>query len=86
MPESGGQVTGGRNREHLRRASVDFEYSEKVQGLLTRLEGFMDEFVYPSERTYLEQHEADENWWKIPPNMDYLKNEAIAIVLLIWIL
>jgi acyl-CoA dehydrogenase len=69
---------GRGSQRHMRRASVDFDYSEKVQKLRARLEGFMDEFVYPNERTYQEQHEATENRWKIPPIMEDLKKEAKA--------
>jgi acyl-CoA dehydrogenase len=57
---------------------MDFDYSEKVQRLRARLEGFMDEFVYPNEKTYHEQHEAAENRWTIPPIMEDLKKEARA--------
>src|SRR3712207_9244257 len=74
MPESahGAGITAPLKR----RASVDFDHSEKVQELRTRLEGFMDEFVYPNERTYREQHEAAENRWTSPPIMEDLKKGA----------
>src|SRR3712207_7631544 len=73
MPES---AHGAGSQRHKRRASVDFDYSEKVQELRTRLEVFMGEFVYPNERTYREQHEAAENRWTIPPIMEDLKKGA----------
>ncbi len=57
---------------------MDFDYSEKVRKLRAQLEGFMDEFVYPNERTYHEQHEAAGNRWEIPPIMEDLKREAKA--------
>ena len=34
---------------------MDFDHSEKVLGLREELTGFMDEHVYPNERTYAEQ-------------------------------
>ncbi|HEX2728340.1 MAG TPA: acyl-CoA dehydrogenase [Rubrobacteraceae bacterium] len=57
---------------------MDFDYPEKVQRLRARLEAFMDEFVYPNEKTYKEQHEAAEDRWTIPPIVDELKAEARA--------
>jgi acyl-CoA dehydrogenase len=57
---------------------VDFDYPEKVQRLMARLEAFMDEFVYPNEKTYKEQHEAAEDRWTIPPIVEELKSEARA--------
>jgi acyl-CoA dehydrogenase len=58
------------------RAPLNFDYSEKVQKLRTRLEAFMDELVYPNEKTYREQLEAAENRWTVPPIMEDLKKEA----------
>jgi acyl-CoA dehydrogenase len=55
---------------------LNFDYSEKVQKLRTRLEAFMDELVYPNEKTYREQLEAAENRWTVPPIMEDLKKEA----------
>jgi len=58
------------------RATLNFDYSEKVQKLRARVESFMDEFVYPNERTYREQLEAAEDRWAVPPIMEELKKEA----------
>jgi acyl-CoA dehydrogenase len=58
------------------RAQLNFDYSEKVKGLRGRLEAFMDELVYPSEKTYREQLEAAEDRWTVPPIMEELKQEA----------
>ena len=55
---------------------MNFDYSEKVQGLRGRLEAFMDEFVYPNERTYREQLEAAKSRWTVPPIMEDLKEKA----------
>ena len=53
-----------------------FEYSEKTLELREHLEAFMDEFVYPSERTFQEQVEAGEDRWSTPPLMEELKEKA----------
>jgi acyl-CoA dehydrogenase len=57
---------------------LNFDYSEKVQRLVSRLEAFMDERVYPNERVFEEQHEAAESRWTVPPIMEELKGEARA--------
>jgi acyl-CoA dehydrogenase len=57
---------------------LNFDYSEKVQKLVSRLEAFMDELVYPNERVFEEQLEAAENRWTVPPIMEELKGEARA--------
>jgi succinate dehydrogenase/fumarate reductase flavoprotein subunit len=59
-----------------RSTSVNFDYSEKVQDLRAELERFMDEHVYPNEKTYEEQHAAFEDRWSIPPIMEELKEKA----------
>ena len=53
-----------------------FDYSEKTLELREHLEAFMDEFVYPSERTFQEQVEAGEDRWSTPPLMEELKEKA----------
>ena len=53
-----------------------FEYSEKTLELREHLEAFMDEFVYPNERTFQEQVEAGEDRWSTPPLMEELKEKA----------
>ncbi|BBL79772.1 acyl-CoA dehydrogenase [Rubrobacter xylanophilus] len=58
---------------------MDFAYSERVQELRGRLVEFMEEFVYPNEKTYKEQLEeatARGERWTIPPVMEELKREA----------
>ncbi|WP_444888407.1 acyl-CoA dehydrogenase family protein [Microbulbifer sp. JMSA008] len=53
---------------------MEFEYSEKVQGLLERLKNFMQEYVYPAESTYIQQLQDDP--WGEPPIMEALKEKA----------
>ena len=55
---------------------MDFEYSTKVEELRARLLAFMDEVVYPNERTYYEQHEAAKDHWHTPPVMEDMKARA----------
>jgi acyl-CoA dehydrogenase len=55
---------------------MDFDYSEKVQGLSAELTEFMDEYVYPNEKTYKDQLAASGERWSIPPIMEELKEKA----------
>ena len=57
---------------------MEFEYNEKTRMALEQLQGFMDEHVYPNEQTYLDQHEAAEDRWQIPPIVEELKEKARA--------
>ncbi|MBA2441492.1 MAG: acyl-CoA dehydrogenase family protein [Rubrobacter sp.] len=60
---------------------MDFEYSEKVQKLRERLEAFMDEHIYPNEKTFHEQLEdatSRGERWQVPPIMEELKDRARA--------
>ncbi|MEJ6784790.1 acyl-CoA dehydrogenase family protein [Aminobacter sp. Piv2-1] len=53
---------------------MDFEYSARTKDLLERLNAFMDEHVYPNERRYHEEVEADR--WGHPPVLEELKAKA----------
>lgn len=56
---------------------MNFSYSEKTVELQKRLTAFMDEFVYPNEKVYMEQLNAQEDRWaEIPPIMEELKVKA----------
>jgi acyl-CoA dehydrogenase len=55
---------------------MDFEYSGKVQKLRAELTEFMNEYVYPNEKTYHEQVAEADNRWETPPIMDELKEKA----------
>src|ERR671927_559797 len=57
---------------------MNFDYSEKVQRLRAELAEFMDEHVYPNEKTYQDQLNAAESRWTIPPIMEELKEKAKA--------
>ncbi len=53
---------------------MNFEYSEKVKGLLEKLTAFMDEYVYPNEDK-MHQQVAESNW-NTPPIMKELQAKA----------
>src|SRR5438067_511095 len=54
-----------------------FEHSPKVKEWQTRLSAFLNEHVYPQERTYYEQLAAGDRW-RIPMVMEELKVKARA--------
>jgi len=55
---------------------VDFEHSRKSQELQEKLLDFMDNHIYPNERTYVDQMMAQEDVHVMPPVMEQLKKEA----------
>src|SRR5471030_3494964 len=56
---------------------MDFEYSEKVQGLRKRLIAFMDEHIYPNESKYYAHVRGDKRWEAVPI-IEELKPKARA--------
>ncbi|MGB5324949.1 MAG: acyl-CoA dehydrogenase family protein, partial [Pseudomonadales bacterium] len=56
---------------------MDFEYSEKVQGLRAKLLAFMDKHVYPNEQLF-EQQVNEGNPWEPPAILEELKVKARA--------
>jgi acyl-CoA dehydrogenase len=57
---------------------MDFEPSDRCKDFSERLTAFMDERVYPAERTYEEQLRAADSPHAEPPVMEELKDEARA--------
>ncbi|MGH7856618.1 MAG: acyl-CoA dehydrogenase family protein, partial [Candidatus Binatia bacterium] len=55
---------------------MEFEYDEKTQKMLAKVQSFMNEHVYPNEAEYYRQHEALPDRWQAPPMMDELKAKA----------
>ena len=55
---------------------MNFDHSEKVLELRERLEAFMEENIYPNEKTYHEQLEASGDRWSTPQIMEDLKEKA----------
>ena len=57
---------------------MNFEYTDKVNDLIKRLNDFMDEHIYPVEHAYKEYFQTAENPWATPPLMEELKEKAKA--------
>lgn len=57
---------------------MNFENSDKVKDLLTRLRSFMAEHVYPNEKAYYDFVHDHTNLWKEWPGMEALKEKARA--------
>jgi acyl-CoA dehydrogenase len=57
---------------------MDFEYNEKCKLALSKLGGFMDEYIYPNEVAYHQQHDQLPDRWQTPPMMEELKAKARA--------
>ncbi|WKA52067.1 acyl-CoA dehydrogenase [Planococcus liqunii] len=56
---------------------MDFSYSDKTAKLQEQLTLFMEEHVYPNEKLFEEQLNAQENRWsQVPPIMEELKQKA----------
>lgn len=56
---------------------MDFSHSDKVKELLARVTTFMDEHVYPNEKTYADQMVAfGANRWQVPQIVEDLKVKA----------
>ena len=57
---------------------MEFEFSDKVQDLRTRLTAFMEEHVYPNEATYSAQLGGAPDRWQPVPIVEELKEKAKA--------
>lgn len=56
---------------------MEFEYSDKVKGLVERVSAFMDEHIYPAEAVYKAQVDEGDRW-AVPPIIEELKAKAKA--------
>jgi acyl-CoA dehydrogenase len=54
---------------------MDFDFSKRVEDYRAKLLAFMDEHVYPNEKTYHDQLAAGDRW-ESPPIMEELKSMA----------
>ena len=52
---------------------MNFEYSEKVQDLIKRVEGFLETHLFPIEIELNEEIEGGDDRWQIPPRIEELK-------------
>ena len=57
---------------------MNFDYTDKVKDLISRVEDFMDEHVYPAEEAYDEQVNSGDSRWDTPQLIDELKDKAKA--------
>jgi acyl-CoA dehydrogenase len=55
---------------------MNFEYSDKVAGLIAQIEAFMDEHIYPNEQAYYDFVHDQNNRWQEWPGMEALKEKA----------
>ena len=55
---------------------MEFAYSEKTQLLMSKLQEFMDEHVYPNEDAYYRAHAEGPDRWQTPALMEELKEKA----------
>ena len=55
---------------------MNFEYTEKVEGLRTQVSNFMQEHVYPIEKEVYEHCEGPDTQWQAIPQMEDLKAKA----------
>ncbi|RQW44451.1 acyl-CoA dehydrogenase family protein [Novosphingobium sp. LASN5T] len=55
---------------------MQFDHTDKVKGLIARLEGFIDEHVYPNEKAYADFVHDQANLWQEWPGMEALKVRA----------
>ncbi|CAA0093439.1 (R)-benzylsuccinyl-CoA dehydrogenase [Zhongshania aliphaticivorans] len=55
---------------------MDFEYSDKVKELMARVDGFMQEHIFPAEAAFDEFVEDPANLWVVPPLIEELKQKA----------
>ncbi|WP_159819267.1 acyl-CoA dehydrogenase family protein [Colwellia sp. 20A7] len=57
---------------------MDFEYTDKMKGLIARVDAFMKEHILPAEAEYEEFVHDPANLWVVPPIMEELKAKAKA--------
>ena len=55
---------------------MNFDYTDKTQNLIDRLQAFMDEHIYPNEATYHDLVHQSDNPWVTPQLMHDLKAKA----------
>ncbi len=55
---------------------MNFDYTDKVKALQKKLTDFMEANVYPIEEAYAHWTHTPENFWKVWPGLDDLKEKA----------
>lgn len=57
---------------------MNFDYTDKMKDLQAKLNRFMEEHVYPIENEYFHWTHNPENFWKVWPGLEALKEKARA--------
>ncbi len=57
---------------------MDFDFSPKVQDLRKQVSQFMEDHVYPNEKTFEDQLNSGPDRWQIPPIIEELKEKSKA--------
>ncbi|MBI2554847.1 MAG: acyl-CoA dehydrogenase family protein [Candidatus Rokubacteria bacterium] len=55
---------------------MEFEYSKRTRMFMEQLTEFMDKHVYPNEKTFVDQLNAQPTRWQVPPIIEELKAKA----------
>ena len=55
---------------------MNFEYTNKINDLIDKINVFMDKFIYPNEQVYFKAIESPESRWDIPSVIEEIKDEA----------
>ena len=55
---------------------MNFEHTDKVKGLLQKLQDFMDVNIYPIEQEVNAYNSKPENFWVLHPSVEKLKEKA----------
>ena len=63
---------------------MNFDYSEKVLDLMSKLNAFMDENIYPNEAAYAEHFKTtEEKWMTHPQRTSLITYVSLLIIILI---
>ena len=57
---------------------MDFDYSDKVKALQARVSAFMDEYIYPNQKTYWDRQNGAKDRWQPIQIIEDLKPKAKA--------
>ena len=55
---------------------MNFEYTDKVKGLIQQVQDFMDRYIYPVEQELNAYYTIPENFWTVHPKIEELKELA----------
>jgi alkylation response protein AidB-like acyl-CoA dehydrogenase len=57
---------------------MDFEHTDKVKKLMTQLDDFMEQYIYPNDDDFQDHFSNTDNIWVAHPMMEELKAKARA--------